>query len=286
MSRIYHYWKLLRPRHWVKNLLIFAPFIFGGDITDYRSLLSGGHLFLSFSLLASSVYILNDLVDKNYDKLHPQKRSRPIASGHVSVREAIILGISLLLITFAISYSLPLDVLIVLGIYLALNLLYSFWLKHIVIVDIFLVASLYLVRIFAGGNLWDIPISHWLVLCTFFLALFLISAKRRSEFCNMGGTKASTRKIMESYNKDFLDHMLTITTTASLVTYSLYVISVDKPYHFYSIFLVAFGFFRYLYLVYRYNVGQSPESVLFTDLWIILAVISWALYTASIFYLF
>jgi len=286
MHQLIDYWELLRPRHWVKNLLIFAPLVFGGNILDFQSLLLGGRLFLSFSLLASSIYIINDLADRDFDKLHPKKRNRPIASERFSMRESIFISIILLVTALTLSLSFPLKTLIVLGIYLVANLLYSFWLKYIVIVDIFLVASLYLLRIFAGGELWNISISHWLILCTFFLALFLISAKRRSEFCSLGGEQATTRKVMQFYNKDFLDHILTITTTASLVTYSLYVISVDKPYLLYSLFLVSFGLFRYLYLIYRYNIGQSPELILFTDIWLIIAVIAWSFYTAFIFYLF
>lgn len=285
MQHLYSYWSILRPRHWIKNLLIFAPLIFGGNVLDHRALLSGGKLFLSFSLLASSIYIINDIMDRDMDKLHPQKRFRPIASGHLTIRKATILAIALLAITAILNFSFQSKVITILAIYFIVNVLYSWRLKHVVIVDIFLVASLYLLRIFAGGELWDIPISHWLILCTFFLSLFLISAKRRSEFCSIGG-EATTRKVMQFYNKDFLDHILTITTTASLVTYSLYVISVNKPYLLYSLFLVAFGLFRYLYLIYQYNVGQSPESVIFTDTWIILTVIIWSSYTAFIFYIF
>lgn len=285
MNKFYSFLKLARPHHWIKNVLIFAPLIFGGNILDYQALLLGGRLFINFCLLASSIYIINDLIDKNQDKLHPQKCFRPIASGRISILESILLAIIILMVTFTLSFSFSPNVRIILGAYLVANMLYSLWLKHIVIMDIFLVASMYLLRIFAGGALWNIPISHWLILCTFFLSLFLVIAKRRSEFCAMG-SEATTRKVIQCYNKNFLDHILTITTTAALVTYSLYVISIDKPYLLYSLFLVVFGLFRYLYLIYRYNVGQSPELVLFKDAWMILSVIAWSLYTVLIFYFF
>ncbi len=284
MSKACAYIQLIRPKHWVKNLLIFAPLFFVGDILNTNSLIKGIHLFIVFSLLASSVYTINDIADKESDKLHPKKKNRPIAAGRITSTEAMLLTGTLLIAAILLSLSLPTKATITLGIYVIINLLYSFWLKHLVIVDIFIIASMYLLRIFAGGKLWNIHLSQWIILCTFFLALFLISAKRRAEFNAQGGEKATTRKVMQSYNKDFLDHSLTITTTATLVTYSLYVVSIQKPYIIYSLFIVTFGILRYLYLAYRYNIGQSPEQIIFKDPWILITILIWITYNGFIFY--
>lgn len=277
------YVQLIRPRHWVKNFLIFTPLFFIGGIADMNAVRTGAILFLSFSALASCVYVVNDVLDRNEDRQHPQKKHRPIASGAVSVSEAVIIAVLLLCAAIALSYSFPFQTKLILGAYVVINLFYTLLLKAVALVDIFLVSSLYLLRVFAGGTLWDIRISQWLVLCTFFLALFLISAKRRAEFCNLGGEEAATRKVMKYYNKDFLDHMLTIATTSSLVTYSLYVVTIDKPYLLYSIFFVAFGLFRYLYLVYRKDIGEAPERIIFSDPWMLGSLILWILYNGVIF---
>ncbi|MBI4975655.1 UbiA family prenyltransferase, partial [Candidatus Peregrinibacteria bacterium] len=214
----------------------------------------------------------------------PIKKNRPIASGEIQKSKALILAVILLAVTATLSLSFPQKVLIALTSYLTINLLYSLWLKHVVIIDIFLIASLYLIRIFAGGKLWDIYISHWLMLCTFFLALFLISAKRRAEFCQQDENTNSTRKVIKSYNKIFLDHMLTITTTSSLVGYSLYVVNAEQPYFLYSVIFVAFGLFRYLYVVCQYNIGQFPEKVIFTDPWIFSSIALWGTYSLIVLY--
>lgn len=278
------YFQMLRPRHWVKNALIFAPLFFAGKIVDAYAMAKSLYLFFAFCSLASCIYIINDLADMNEDSLHPSKKNRPLASGKISKTEAIVLLSVLFLITVGLSFELSFKTALILMVYAATNLMYSFWLKHIVILDMFLIASLYILRIFAGGIALNLELSKWIILCTFFLSLFLISAKRRAEFNELGENTA-TREVIKFYNKDFLDHILTITTTASLVTYSLYVISTPHA-HFllYSVVFVAFGLMRYLYLIYRYNAGQSPEQTLFADKWIISTSLGWIVYNGLVFY--
>ena len=280
------YFRLLRSSHWIKNFLIFAPPFFATKLFVYDSFLKGICLFLAFSAVASCVYIINDFVDREEDLLHPTKKMRPIAAGKISNNEIVFLIVLTLSLSVLFCLFLPLQTIVFIAIYFVTNLLYSFWLKKIVLIDIFVVSIMYLYRIFASEAVWNIKNSHWIVLCTFFLALFIISAKRRAEFNSVRETGTSTRKVLESYNKEFLDHLMTITMTISLVTYSLYVISTNKAYMFYSIVFVAFALFRYMYLAFKRNVGQSPEQTLVKDPWIVSSIIIWVIYNGFIFYTF
>ena len=284
MSKILSYIKLARPKHYIKNLLIFAPLFFAGEFLNGLMLWDGIKLFLAFSALSSAVYIINDIADRKKDSVHPQKKLRPIASGKISVRSAIIYCVLFLILTAILGTQLPVSLTEVFLAYLIINLFYSFWLKNIVIVDIVIVASMYLIRLYAGGELWSIELSHWIVLCTFFLALFIVTAKRRAEFVLIGKT-SNTRAVIQEYNKDFLNTILTITTTSCIVTYGLYAVSMKNPYLVYSVFFVTFSMLRYLYLVYKKDHGQYPENSL-TDPWIGLGVIGWAIYNGLIFYFF
>lgn len=278
--------KLIRMKHWIKNLLIFAPLFFVGNGFTLTKIYPGLILFAAFSALASCIYVLNDLIDAGSDRLHPIKKNRPIASGKIKRKEAIILISFLFIIATILSLNFPLKVLIILITYFVSNLAYSFWLKRLVIVDIFVVALMYLMRIYAGSKLWDIPLSHWIILCTFFAALFLITAKRRAELNVSETNDGSARTVLKQYNKDFLDHSLTISITATLVTYGLYCVSSEKPYVLYSVFFVTFGLMRYMYLVYYKNIGQAPEDTLIKDPYILGTSILWLLYNALILYFF
>ncbi len=284
MKKIKSYLELLRVRHYIKNLLIFAPLFFKGDFLIINSLTKGIFLFIAFSLLASSVYIINDICDKEKDQKHPIKKNRPIANGRIKEKEAIVIAIILIILTVSLSLNFPIKTQLILIAYFILNLLYSLWLKKLVIIDIFVIASMYIMRIYAGSKLWELIPSHWIILCTFFLSLFLISAKRRAEFNTIRKPDETSRAVIEDYNKDFLDHLLTITSTSCIVTYSLYVISIDKPYLLYSLFFVTFGIVRYLYLVYTQNSGESPEQIILKDKYIILVSIGYIIYNALIFY--
>lgn len=277
--------RILRPNHWIKNLLIFAPLFFAKDFFNIPSLLSEICLFIAFCALASSVYIFNDLRDKNEDKFHPLKKVRPLASGEISKTNAIILMVIMLSIASVISFlfSFPPFTMAILASYVLLNLFYSLWLKQLPIVDIFSVASMYVMRIYAGGSLLNIHLSAWIILCTFFLALFLVVAKRRSEF-NALVNKNKTRKVMQLYNNAFLDHMLTISTTFCLISYSFYLVSFDDNAILFAFFFVLFGIMRYLYLVYGQDLGQSPESIVIKDPWMIVSVIGWVLYNTYFLY--
>ncbi|MBD3330256.1 decaprenyl-phosphate phosphoribosyltransferase [Candidatus Peregrinibacteria bacterium] len=286
MNTILNYLKLLRPTHWIKNLLIFAPLIFADTELSIEILLKGIPLFFAFSFLASAVYIINDLSDEESDKVHPTKKLRPIASGEVSHAEAyILMGISFIAALF-LSLDLSLKVQLILLAYFIANILYSTKFKHVVILDLFIVAFLYLLRIYVGGKLWDVDLSHWIILCTFFLALFLVSGKRRAELNNLGSKKKNSRMVIRNYNEEFLNHLLTISTTSVIVSYALYTVSIPKPYMVYTSIIVAFGLVRYLYLIYNNNVGEAPEQAVFKDGWVIGLFILWLALVSYIFFRF
>lgn len=279
---VFPYIRLARPHHWIKNVLVFAPLFFAGSFFNVYKLIPGIYLFVAFSLLASAIYILNDIRDRYEDSMHPIKKSRPIASGNISVARAVVMMMGLLGIGGMILFSFPVGTQAVLGGYVLLNVLYSFWLKHQPIADIFMVAFMYVLRIYAGGTFFAIELSVWIILCTFFLALFLVIAKRRSEYNALG--KNASRKVMHLYNNAFLDHMLTISTTFCLMSYSFYLVSFGDSALLFAFFFVLFGIMRYLYLVYRYNLGESPEIIVIKDPWMLISIVAWILYNTYFLY--
>lgn len=281
-ASVFPYIRLARPHHWIKNVLVFAPLFFAGSFFNPFKLIQGIWLFVAFSLLASAIYILNDIQDRHEDSVHPIKKNRPIASGRIGFAHAVIMMILLLSAGGLLLFSFPFETQMVLGGYVLLNLLYSSWLKHQPIVDIFMVAFMYVLRIYAGGTFFVIDLSVWIILCTFFLALFLVIAKRRSEFNALG--ESASRKVIHLYNNAFLDHMLTISTTFCLMSYSFYLVSFGNSPLIFAFFFVLFGIMRYLYLVYRYNLGESPEIIVIKDPWMLVSIVAWILYNTYFLY--
>ena len=190
--------RLLRPQQWLKNFFVFAPLIFSQHLFDVSHNIVAVKAFITFCLISSCVYIINDIFDKEADKLHPEKKYRPIASGRISVPFAIIILCIVLAIVFFISFSLPVEFQIVIIIYFVLQFFYSISLKHIVVLDIFLIASGFMLRVVGGAFAIEVPLSHWLIICTMFLALFLAIAKRRGEFLLVRSENLdSKRKVLQ-----------------------------------------------------------------------------------------
>lgn len=267
--------KEIRIFHWIKNLLIFAPLIFACSFFDITLIFQAILGFFAFSFIASVVYVLNDVCDIEKDKLHPQKKNRPIASGKISMTMAKVLGTILITIGIFLSFHLPFDFQIILGIYFIFNILYSFWLKHIVSIDIISVALMYLFRIFAGAAIVGVRVSSWMLLTTFFGALFLVVAKRYSELKN----QTLSRNILEHYQKEMLELFMGISTTLTIVFYCLYVVE-KSPNFIFTIPIVLFGIFRYYYLVFYHGKGEEPEKLLFDPavflsgiLWILVSIL-------------
>lgn len=277
----------MRPRQWSKNLLLFAGLLFAEKLGDVDRLWLNLLAFLSFCLISGAVYIYNDLRDVEEDRLHPQKRQRPIASGKLPVAVAIwwMLSAALLGLMLAFWVRPAFGGLAVL--YLALSLAYSLGAKHIVILDVFLIAAGFVLRALAGAVAIQVHISGWLLACTTLLSLFLGFCKRRHELVLLGEEAVNHRATLGEYSVALLDQFIAIVSSATIITYALYTIqSATAAQHEnlkYTVPLVMYGIFRYLYLVYRKDLGGAPEQVLLEDrgiqvtiaLWIAVAV--WAI---------
>jgi 4-hydroxybenzoate polyprenyltransferase len=285
--------RALRPAQWVKNVFVFAALVFargergdlfGGDRWDlYRTLFA----FCAFCLGSSAIYLVNDVLDVESDRKHPTKRKRPIAAGEVSIRAALATAvgcvIGALLLGFEAGGASHAVLWIVAG-YMTLNLAYSVKLKHVVIVDAFCIAGGFILRVLAGGQAANAEISHWLVLCTLFLALFLALCKRRAETDLLGADRGAHRSILLEYNTGFLDQMVTVLAACTIVTYTMYTVAegtVKKFGHDYALVwtvpFVVFGLARYMLLVQTQKGGGSPTRVLLGgDLLFFLNALGWA----------
>ncbi len=268
--------RLLRPKHWIKNLFVLAPLIFSGLFT--RPLVSLLAVFgtLLFCVAASIVYIINDLSDVRRDILHPVKRvTRPIASGAVTVTEArvvlIVLSSLLVVGTFV---SVPL-VAVLIG-YILLNVLYSVWLKSIPVVDIFCVAAGFVLRVYAGARVIDVPLSSWMMVTTLSIALYLAAIKRRDELEAQGD---GARAVLGQYSFALLERFALMSSVCSIVFYSLFVVT-TRPVLAFTIPLVLFGIFRYWFLVDRGERGESPTDAMWSDRTLAITVVLWGLFCA------
>ncbi len=288
----------LRPKQWTKNLLVFAGVVFAQQAGRTELLLRAGAGFLAFSLLAGTVYMVNDLRDLEADRLHPRKRFRPIAAGKLPVGVAWAAVPFLLLAVGSIAAWLGLGFTVVLATYLISNLAYSFGLKHHVILDVFLIALGFVLRAVAGVELLKpvaplTQISPWLLVCTFFGALFLGVSKRSRELTNAGAGASNQRAVLAAYSPELLDRMLTISAASTLMSYALYTIwpATVSKFHTEALIVtvpvVAYGVFRYLHLVKVSETSEDPSQVLLTDrpiqatVALFLALAIWILYRAQ-----
>lgn len=276
-----------RPHQWVKNLLVFAPLLFTARVHAAAAWGQAGLSFAVFCLVASSIYVLNDLVDREADRRHPKKRLRPIAAGTVSVPAAVALLLLMLAAATAVAVALgtpPLTAQPTIEdiapripfaawplAYLLLNLAYSFWLKRMVVIDCMCIALGFQLRVHAGAAAVGVPTSHWIVLCTFFFALFLAFCKRYEEVGRQGEASGQTRATMRDYSLPFLSMMIGPLAALSILTYALYTVarSTVERHHtsnlMFTVPVVTYGVFRYLFLVYRREEGGDPSRLLFRD---------------------
>lgn len=277
----------MRPRQWTKNLLLFAGLLFAEKLGDLPRVWLNLLAFLSFCLISGAVYIYNDLRDVEEDRLHPRKRHRPIASGKLPVAVATWWMLSAALLGLVLAFWIRPAFGGLAIAYLALSLVYSLGAKYIVILDVFLIAAGFVLRALAGAVAIDVHISGWLLACTTMLSLFLGFCKRRHELVLLGEEAVNHRATLGEYSVVLLDQFIAIASSATIITYALYTIqSATAAQHEnlkYTIPLVMYGVFRYLYLVYRKDLGGAPEQVLLEDrgiqatilLWIAVAV--WAI---------
>ena len=280
----------LRPGQWTKNLLVFAGVLFGQRLFDPAAVARSLAAFAIFCALSGAVYLINDIADREQDRLHPIKARRPIASGALSVGAASAAAAVLCLAALGASLALGLPFALAAAGYVLLQVLYSGPLKQIVIVDVLTLATGFVLRAIAGAVAVDVAISHWLLVCTLLLALFIALAKRRHEIVLLAGDASSHRSILGEYSAYLLDQMIAVVTASTLIAYISYTVSPETQEKFGTPWLAAtipfplYGIFRYLYLVHKREGGGSPADLLLTDRPLLVCVALWAFAVALIIY--
>ena len=283
--------RTMRPKQWTKNVFVFAALVFDKKLLDPLWLSKTTAAFFLFCLISGAVYIINDLVDLSRDKNHPKKRHRPLPSGQIDPTFAAIFAGLLCVVGITAGFLLDAQFGLVISAYLALMLLYSFWLKNIVILDVMTIAVGFVLRVAAGVVV--IPVerfSPWLYVFMTFLALFMATAKRRHELVLLAENANNHRAILEEYNIQFLDDIISLVVTSSIITYSLYTFSAPSLPANYAMMLtipfVLYGLFRYLYLVRVRGKGGAPEELLLQDLPLLLSVLLFGICVVAILYVF
>jgi len=285
-----HLIRAMRPRQWTKNVLVFAGLIFGQKLTDPRSVETAGLAFAVFCLLSSSVYLLNDVRDREADRLHPAKANRPIASGALGVGAALIAAAVLAAISLAAAFWINTAFGLVATGYLVLMAAYSLWVKHVVILDVLALAAGFVLRAAGGAAAVNVEFSHWLLLLTLLGALFLALSKRRAEIVALTDAAHSHRKSLAEYSPYLLDQMISVVTASTLLAYAFYTISPDTVQKFGTAHLIwtvpfpLYGIFRYLYLVHQREGGGSPSDTLLEDRPVQACVALWAASVVLILY--
>ncbi|MCB0572076.1 MAG: decaprenyl-phosphate phosphoribosyltransferase [Phaeodactylibacter sp.] len=280
----------VRPYQWVKNVLVFAALIFSLSFLDPRAIQLSILVFVSFCLVSGSVYLINDIRDKRADSLHPVKKRRPIASGRLPVGIALAAFFAFLSTGLFLAYLANWKTLFLIGVYLALNLGYSFGLKRVVILDVMIVAIGFLIRAMAGAYAIDVAVSPWLFICTLLLALLLVLGKRRQELAMMEEQAGVHRKSLEEYSLPFIDGLMFVSAGAAIVTYSLYTIADEVVARFHTQWLIAttplaiYGIFRYLYLVYIKEQGGDPTKMMIMDKAFVINGLLWVAMIFSILF--
>ena len=280
----------MRPKQLSKNVLVFAALLFSKNLLNVSMSLKVVSGFILFSAITGATYLMNDIVDRNSDRFHPEKSNRPIASGRLPVAVAASSAALLVCVGLTGAYMLGVRFLVVAVSYFLLQIMYSFVLKRIVILDVLALTTGFVLRVLAGGVVIQVEISSWLLICTFLLALFLALCKRRHELTLLADGAASHRKVLNEYSIPLLDQMISMTTASTLIAYTLYTLSERTVAKFgterlvYTVPFVVYGIFRYLYLVHIKKAGGSPETLLFTDVSLISGILSWGVCAGLIIY--
>ena len=287
---MYKFLTLIRPHQYVKNLFIFLPLFFAGQITTPVLVLNAFMAFIAFSLSASAIYILNDYHDIAEDQLHPKKKYRPLASGAISKKTALYLMALLITAGFYLIYTLSINATIILGLYIALNIAYSFYLKHFAILDICIIAIGFVLRLFVGATVTSITLSMWIVIMTFLLALFLALAKRRDDVLLYMDTGKKMRKVIDGYNIQFIDSAMAIMASVVIVAYIIYTTSsevvqrLNTQYLYLTALFVIIGVMRYLQISFVKQDSGSPTKIILKDIFIQLTLLFWVMSFAWILY--
>jgi 4-hydroxybenzoate polyprenyltransferase len=281
MNRLKPYVKLLRPHQWVKSGFVFVGLLFGHAWRDPVLVHSVLFAAAALALAASAIYVINDLADRERDREHPEKRHRPLAAGSVSVMQALLLTGACLLSALMLAHAASNMVLLIVLVYAGINVAYSMGLKHVVLLDVFIIAAGFMLRILAGTLGVGIAPSQWLLLCGLLLTLFLGFAKRRAELNVMTGRGGSHRKVLDDYDPVLLDKLIGICAAGAIVSYSLYTVSAETvAMHgtanlIYTVPFVIYGIFRYLFLLHRRGSGGDPAVALLQDAHLLGAFSCW-----------
>lgn len=296
--KLFKFLRLIRVHQWIKNVFVFVPLLFSLHLFDEDYFLTALYAFLVFCLASSAIYVINDLVDIESDRAHPVKRNRPLPSGAISKTTAIITASLFLVLVFWLMMYFNREFVYLVIAFVVLNVLYSFWFKNIVLLDIFSIAAGFSIRVLAGAFVIQVPISSWLLLTTMFISLFLGVMKRRSELMLVTETnkqipetaEQKSRKVLTQYSLNFADQMATVAATGVIVCYALYTVAPRTVTIFqterliYTTPFVVFGIFRFMYLEYVNRKGENTTRTLATDLPMILNVLAYAVVTIFIIY--
>jgi 4-hydroxybenzoate polyprenyltransferase len=279
--------RAMRPAQWLKNGMVFAGLVFGGKLLQPTAVASAFLAALAFCLLSSGFYLLNDVRDRDADRLHPVKRLRPVPAGDLAPGTAVFAGVVLVVLAIAGSALLSRDLSLVFLAYASLMAAYNLGLKEVVIVDVFAIAAGFVLRAVGGAIAVNVSISPWLLMCTMLLALLIGFGKRRHELVALDNA-AEHRRNLNLYNRPMLDQAVAVTAAGTLIAYAVYTFdSESAQYHhrmMVTIPIVAYSVFRYLYLLYRRGQGGAPETMLLTDRPLLASVASWAAASAFLFY--
>ncbi len=271
----------LRPHQWTKNLVIFAPLIFAKELNDPEKLLLSFAAFLNFCFLSSGVYLINDVLDYEKDRHHPEKKARPVAAGRVRLSTALSMGIFLYIASLTAAYFLSIDFLKIAILYTLVSLGYNFYFKKVAILDVMAISIGFVLRAIAGSEVIQVTSSFWLLLCTFLLALFLALSKRRHELVFLSDSAVKHRANLAEYSPYLLDQMIGVVTASCVLAYTLYTVSDETVAKFHTnklswtIPFVYFGIFRYLYLIHQKNEGGKPSRHLYSDKPLLVSIVLW-----------
>ena len=273
----------MRPKQWYKNLVIFIGIVFSLKLLDLSLWIDVIAAFAVFCVISGCLYIINDIIDIDKDKNHPKKCKRPIASGKLKIRSAWSSAVILLIVAFGVSYLISTWFLASAAAFFLLILIYSLFLKQLIIVDMMIISSGFVIRAIAGCAAVGVIVSPWLIICAFLLALFLAIGKRRHELVILGENAGNHRKILDGYSTEMLDQMMNITTSALIMSYSIYTFFTGKIYIMITIPFAFYGLFKYIYMVHAKNFGGEPE-MLFKDKGMLLSMVIWAVLVIVILY--
>lgn len=282
---------LIRPKHWIKNTVVFAPLVFAREMFDLLQAWTAFRGFAAFCLTASAVYILNDIADADADRRHPEKKHRPVASGALTIPQALGILILLLGIVVLLCLGMNLNFVTLLSLYFVINLAYSWRIKNVMLLDVGVIAGGFMLRVLGGAYAIGVQVSSWIVLCSMFISLFLGFAKRRGELVHFASSgEAAPRPVLKTYSLAFLDQMLTIAAAATVIAYALYTVAPRTVETFgtdrliYTTVFVIYGVFRYLFLIHSGEKSENPTNALTSDIPILVNGVLWILACVYLIY--